>query len=87
METLGHPEARDRPHPRLFRGIWFEIRDASRTYLFEFIEVIYNRQRHQGGLAASPQPSTPPASVNVHNPVSRIRGQLQTTSATANERR
>jgi putative transposase len=31
-------------------GLWFETRDAARLYLFEFIEVFYNRQRHQAGL-------------------------------------
>ena len=28
-------------------SIWFETRDEARLYLFEFIEVFYNRQRHQ----------------------------------------
>lgn len=31
-------------------SIWFETRHAARLYLFEFIEVFYNRQRHQAGL-------------------------------------
>ena len=30
--------------------IWFPTRAAARAYLFEFIEVFYNRQRHQAGL-------------------------------------
>jgi putative transposase len=29
---------------------WFETRHAARLYLFEFIEVFYNRQRHQAAL-------------------------------------
>lgn len=28
-------------------SIWFDTRDEARLYLFEFIEVFYNRQRHQ----------------------------------------
>jgi len=28
----------------------FATRTAARAYLFEFIEVFYNRQRHQTGL-------------------------------------
>lgn len=31
-------------------SIWFATRVEARTYLFEFIEVFYNRQRHQVGL-------------------------------------
>ena len=31
-------------------SIWFETRAAAHAYLFEFIEVFYNRQRHQTGL-------------------------------------
>ena len=31
-------------------SIWFETRAAAHAYLFEFIEVFYNRQRHQAGL-------------------------------------
>ena len=31
-------------------SIWFETRAAAHAYLFEFIEVFYNRQRHQPGL-------------------------------------
>ncbi len=30
--------------------IWFPTRDDAKLYLFEFIEVFYNRQRHQEGL-------------------------------------
>lgn len=30
--------------------IWFPTRAEARAYLFEFIEVFYNRQRHQVGL-------------------------------------
>lgn len=30
--------------------IWFPTRAEARAYLFEFIEVFYNRQRHQTGL-------------------------------------
>jgi len=29
----------------------FETRRQARSYLFEFIEVFYNRQRHQTGLS------------------------------------
>jgi putative transposase len=32
------------------RSIWFETRHDARLYLFEFIEVFYNRQRHQAAL-------------------------------------
>jgi transposase InsO family protein len=31
-------------------SIWFETRAECHAYLFEFIEVFYNRQRHQVGL-------------------------------------
>ena len=31
-------------------SIWFETRAEAHAYLFEFIEVFYNRQRHQTGL-------------------------------------
>ena len=31
-------------------SIFFDTRAEAHTYLFEFIEVFYNRQRHQGGL-------------------------------------
>jgi putative transposase len=31
-------------------SIWFETRAEAHAYLFEFIEVFYNRQRHQAGL-------------------------------------
>jgi len=31
-------------------SIWFETRAECHAYLFEFIEVFYNRQRHQTGL-------------------------------------
>jgi len=31
-------------------SIWFDTRAAAHAYLFEFIEVFYNRQRHQTGL-------------------------------------
>ena len=30
--------------------IWFPTRADAHAYLFEFIEVFYNRQRHQTGL-------------------------------------
>jgi hypothetical protein len=41
-------------------SIHFDTRDHARLYLFEFIEVFYNRQRHQTALSATaPQPSTP----------------------------
>lgn len=31
-------------------SIWFATRAEAHAYLFEFIEVFYNRQRHQSGL-------------------------------------
>lgn len=31
-------------------SIWFDTRAEAHAYLFEFIEVFYNRQRHQSGL-------------------------------------
>ena len=31
-------------------SIWFDTRAAAHAYLFEFIEVFYNRQRHQTGI-------------------------------------
>jgi transposase InsO family protein len=31
-------------------SVSFETRHAARLYLFEFIEVFYNRQRHQAAL-------------------------------------
>ena len=31
-------------------SIWFETRAEAHAYIFEFIEVFYNRQRHQAGL-------------------------------------
>ena len=31
-------------------SIWFPTRAEAHAYLFEFIEVFYNRQRHQTGL-------------------------------------
>jgi transposase InsO family protein len=31
-------------------SIWFDTRAEAHAYLFEFIEVFYNRQRHQTGL-------------------------------------
>lgn len=31
-------------------SIWFETRHDARLYLFEFIEIFYNRQRHQAAL-------------------------------------
>ena len=32
-------------------SIFFATRDQAKLYLFEFIEVFYNRQRHQAGLS------------------------------------
>ena len=32
-------------------SIWFATRAEAHAYLFEFIEVFYNRQRHQAGLS------------------------------------
>ena len=31
-------------------GLVFDTRDQARLYLFDYIEVFYNRQRHQTGL-------------------------------------
>lgn len=31
-------------------SIWFDTRAEAHAYLFEFIEIFYNRQRHQAGL-------------------------------------
>lgn len=31
-------------------SIWFQTRAEAHAYLFEYIEVFYNRQRHQAGL-------------------------------------
>jgi putative transposase len=50
METFWATLKREVAHIRGPSGIWFETRDAARAYLFEFIEVFYNRQRHQAGL-------------------------------------
>ena len=50
METFWATLKREIAHIRGNSGIWFEDRDAARAYLFEFIEVFYNRQRHQAGL-------------------------------------
>jgi transposase InsO family protein len=48
METFW---ARLKVEIRWIRGsIWFKTRAAAHAYLFEFIEVFYNRQRHQTGL-------------------------------------
>ena len=50
METFWATLKREIAHIRGPVGIWFETRAAARSYLFEFIEVFYNRQRHQAGL-------------------------------------
>lgn len=50
METFGATLKREIAHIRGAGGIWFPTRAAARAYLFEFIEVFYNRQRHQAGL-------------------------------------
>lgn len=50
METFWATLKREIAHIRGPQGIWFETRAACRAYLFEFIEVFYNRQRHQAGL-------------------------------------
>jgi Integrase core domain len=50
METFWATLKREIAHIRGPEGIWFETRDAARSFLFEFIEVFYNRQRHQAGL-------------------------------------
>ena len=40
-------QTRDRVDPRQPR---VNTRDQARLYLFDYIEVFYNRQRHQTGL-------------------------------------
>jgi putative transposase len=50
METFWTTLKREIAHIRGPQGNWFDTRDAARGYLFEFIEVFYNRQRHQTGL-------------------------------------
>jgi len=50
METFWATLKREIAHIRGADGIWFATRTAARAYLFEFIEVFYNRQRHQAGL-------------------------------------
>lgn len=48
METVW---ARLKVEMAWIRGsLWFETRTQAHTWLFEFIEVFYNRQRHQAGL-------------------------------------
>jgi hypothetical protein len=60
MATFWATLKREIAHIRGASGIWFDTRDAVRVYLFEFIEVFYNGQRHQAGLETSARPSTPP---------------------------
>ena len=48
-DLLGHAQAGGRPHPRHARNLVRDPRPRP-AYLFEFIEVFYNRQRHQTGL-------------------------------------
>ena len=50
METCWATLKREIAHIRGPIGIRFETRDAARAYLFEFIEVFYNRQCHRAGL-------------------------------------
>jgi putative transposase len=50
MESFWATLKREIAHIRGPVGIWFATRAAARAYLFEFIEVFYNRQRHQSGL-------------------------------------
>ena len=56
METFWATLKREIAHIRGPIGIWFETRDEARAYLFEFIEVFYNRQRHQS-RTRPPHPS------------------------------
>ena len=56
METFWATLKREIAHIRGPIGIWFETRAAARAYLFEFIEVFYNRQRHQS-RTRPPHPS------------------------------
>ena len=77
METFWATLKREIAHVRGASGIWFETRHAARAYLFEFIEIFYNRQRHQAGLGHLTPAEYAARSVNVHKPVFTIRGQLR----------
>jgi transposase InsO family protein len=50
METFWATLKREIAHIRGPVGIWFDTRAAARGYLFEFIEVFYNRQRLHSSL-------------------------------------
>jgi len=50
METFWATLKREVAHIRGGQSIWFKTRHDARAYLFEFIEVFYNRQRHQADL-------------------------------------
>ena len=59
-------------------SIYFPTRHEARLYLFEFIEVFYNRQRHQARLGNRPRSSSPPPSTHDNrNPVTTEAGQGQ----------
>ena len=68
----GRALRREIAHVRGASGIWFEARNVARAYLFELIEVFYNRQRTRSASVTSPQPSTPAGSANVQDPCSRF---------------
>ena len=84
METLW---ARLKVEINWIRGsIWFPTRAEAHAYLFEFIEVFYNRQRHQAGLEHLTHPSTLTSGATTtenriwHNPVSKKPGHVQKPS-------
>lgn len=61
-------------------GPWEQLtRSQLRTILFEYIEVFYNRERHQArsGTAHPPRPTLPRQQHDSQQPVSKIAGQLQ----------
>jgi hypothetical protein len=63
-------------------SIVFDTRKQAQLYLFEFIEVFYNRQRHQAALGHRTRSNTPPRSQHHehHKPVSTKPGQGQAYS-------
>ena len=73
---LGGDQTRHRSHLRAVGRRW--TRSQLRTILFEYIEVFYNRARHQARLGhrTRPRPTLPAEPRNSHQPVSKIAGQL-----------
>jgi transposase InsO family protein len=83
METFS---ARLKVEIAWIRGsLWFATKAQAHAYLFEFIEVFYNRQRHQPASVTSPQPRTLPSGATTtetpicHHPVSKNPGHEQWT--------